>query len=263
MINSMQIALIKKDLRSIVFNKRLFSVLLIVPLVLTIVIPSIFILAVHFAPDDLNDFQKMMDLLPISQRSDDMIQTLTNLIINNVMPIFFMIIPIMAASVMAASSFIGEKEKRTLETLLYCPLSLRQIFLSKILASFLLSMIVTFISFFAMLIVVEIELLLTSGNMLLPGFSWIVTMLLVSPAISLMAITLIVSGSAKAQTMEESQQRAVFLIMPILLMILGQFTGIVLINAWFLLVVGVIFAVLAILFTKSTINKFNYEKLLR
>ena len=52
-----------------------------------------------------------------------------------------------------------EKEKRTLETLLYCPLSLRKIFQAKVLASFLLSMTVSLFSFAAMLLVMETEIL--------------------------------------------------------------------------------------------------------
>ncbi|HIW21560.1 MAG TPA: ABC transporter permease subunit [Candidatus Dorea intestinavium] len=51
------------------------------------------------------------------------------------------------ASIMAAGSFVGEKEKRTLETLLYSPLSITKIFQAKVLASFLLSMFISFISF--------------------------------------------------------------------------------------------------------------------
>jgi len=263
MISAMQITIIKRDLRSITSNKRLFSVLLIVPLVLTVVLPLIFILAIHFAPDDMGDLQKMLDLLPSSGQLDTMSRTLIALIINSIMPIFFMITPIMASSVMAASSFVGEKEKRTLETLLYCPLSLKQIFTSKVLASFILSMVVSFASFFAMLAVVEVATILTTGSMLLLDISWLVTMLVVSPAVSLLAITLIVSGSAKAQTMEESQQRAVFLILPLLLLIAGQFTGVILVNTWVLLGVGAVFAILALLFMKSSMRKFSYEILLR
>lgn len=263
MINSMQTAIIKKDLRSVTSNKQLLPALIIVPLVFTLVLPSIFILAIHFAPDDMSEFQKMLDMLPIGQQADTVSRTLIALILNSIMPIFFTIIPIMAASVMAASSFVGEKEKRTLETLLYCPLSLKQIFTSKVLASFILSMLVSFTSFFAMLVVVEIEILLTTGSMLLLDISWFVMMLVVSPAVSLLAITLIVGGSAKAQTMEESQQRSIFLILPLLLLIVGQFTGVILINAWFLLVVGIIFALFALLFMKSATRKFSYEILLR
>jgi len=154
MMNGMQIAIIKKDFRNVISNKRFFSVLLIVPLVLTIIVPSVFILGIHFAPGDTGDFQKMLDMLPLNGQTDTAGRTLMDLILNNIMPIFFVIIPVMAASIMAASSFIGEKEKRTLETLLYCPLSLKQIFQSKVLASFILSMVVSFISLFAMLVVV-------------------------------------------------------------------------------------------------------------
>ena len=52
------------------------------------------------------------------------------------------------------------------------------------------------------------------GHFLLPGISWLIILLLVSPAISLIAVTLIVRGSAKAQSVEESQQSAVFLVIP-------------------------------------------------
>lgn len=259
----MQIAIIKKDIRSITSNKRLFSALLIVPLVFTVVLPTIFILVFHFAPDDISDFQKMLDMLPLDQQSDTVSRTMIALILNSIMPVFFAIIPIMAASVMAASSFVGEKEKRTLETLLYCPLPLKKIFQSKVLASFILSMIVSFTSFIIMLVVVETEIMLTTGSMLLPDISWLVMMLVVSPAVSLLSITLIVNGSAKAQTMEESQQRAVFLILPLFLLIIGQFTGVILINAWLLLITGVVIALFALLSMRNSTRKFNYEILLR
>ena len=109
-MNVGQFALIKKDIRGITSNKQIFAVLLIVPLVLTVVLPSIFVLVLTQKPDAASDFQKLLDMSP-----------------------FFLIVPIMASSVMAASSFVGEKEKHTLETLLYSPLSLRQLFQSKVL----------------------------------------------------------------------------------------------------------------------------------
>lgn len=62
------------------------------------------------------------------------------------------VLMVRASSVMAASSFVGEKEKHTLETLLYSPLSLKQLFQSKILAGFLVGMMVSYISFAAMML---------------------------------------------------------------------------------------------------------------
>ena len=88
-------------------------------------------------------------------------------------------------------------------------------------------------------------------------------MLLISPAISLIAITLIVRGSAKAQSVEESQQGAVFLILPIILLVVGQFTGILLISFWILLGLGIVCALLAWLLLKKSMGRFTYEMLLR
>ena len=239
-MNSGRFALIKKDIRGITSNKQIFAVLLIVPLVLTIVLPSIFVLVLTQAPDAASDFQKLLDMMP-----------------------FFLIVPIMASSVMAASSFVGEKEKHTLETLLYSPLSLRQLFQSKILAGFSVGMMVSYISFAAMLLVVEVEVFFLTGNLIIPGISWLIIMLLIAPTFSLVAIAVTVRSSAKAKTIEEAQQRAVFLIFPILALVIGQFTGILLINSWLLLGLGVVLVVLDVLLMRNAAGNFTYEKLLK
>lgn len=263
MRNSMLQAIIRKDIRSVVTNKRLFPVLLIVPLVFTVVLPSVFILAMHFSPDSGNDLQQLLELFPSMEQSGDRNFSLVSLVLNQIMPTFFMMIPIMAASVMAASSFVGEKEKSTLETLLYCPLSLKQIFQAKILSSFLVSMLVSAFSFLIMILVVEVETRLLLGRFLLPSLSWLIIMLLLSPAITLIAVTLIVRGSAKAQTVEESQQHAVFLVLPIVLLLAGQFTGIIFISGWFLAGLAVVLVLLAFLLLKNAFRQFHYEKLLQ
>lgn len=263
MIDRKQIALILKDVRGVVSNKQHFLVLTIVPLVLALVLPTIFILVVHFSPEEAGDLDQMLRLLPMSEKLTDIGRLFIGLILNNIMPIYFMIIPVMGASVMAASSFVGEKEKRTLETLLYCPLTIRQIFRAKILASFAVSMLVTAISFVAMLAVVELELTLTLGDMVLPSASWLAVLLLIAPAISLIAITIIVRGSAKAQTMEESQQKSTFLVLPVVLLVVVQFTGLVLISAWMFLGLGLTLALVAALCLKGSMRKADYETLLK
>lgn len=260
-MKSAMLAIIKKDLRGVTANKRLFTALLIVPLVLTIVLPSVFMVLIHLAPDD-PDIQRLLELLPQSAQSESLELSIAGLLLNFILPLFFLIIPIMTSSIMAASSFIGEKEKHTLETLLYCPLSVRQIFRSKVTASFLLSMTVSLISFCGMLLVLEVEAFFLMGSLLLPGLSWLILLLLVAPAISLIAVTLIVRGSAKAQSVEESQQGAVFLVVPLILMLAGQFTGVLLLNAWILLGLGLICALLAFLLLKNCLGRFTYEKLL-
>ena len=255
-------ALIKKDFRGVASNRRLFSALLIVPLVLTIILPSIFLVTIHFVPDN-PDVANLLSLLPEAAGMESLELTLSSMILSYILPVFFMMIPIMTASIMAASAFVGEKERHTLETLLYCPLTLKQIFQAKVWASFLLSMVVSLISFTAMLLVMETELFFLMGKLILPSVNWLVVMLLLSPAISLIAVTLIVRGSAKAQSVEESQQSAVFLILPLILLIAGQFTGVLLMNVWILLGLGIVCVALAWILLQKSMGRFTYEKLLQ
>lgn len=255
-MNARQLAVIKKDIRGVTLNKQVFAVLLIVPLALTIVLPSIFVLVTAFAPDAASDFQKILDMLPADNGARSQQQRIFGLILNNIMPVFFLMIPIMASSVMAASSFVGEKEKHTLETLLYSPLSLKQMFQAKILAGFSVGMMVSYISFAAMMLVLELEVFLLTGKAILPSSSWLAIMLLI-------AIAVTVRSSAKAQTIEEAQQRAVFLVFPILALLIGQFTGILLISAGLLWGVGAVLAALDVLLMRGTAGSFTYEKLLR
>ena len=262
-MNVRQLAVMTKDIRSVTLNKQVFAVLLIVPLALTIVLPSIFVLVTAFAPDAASDFQKILDMLPADNVARSQQQRIFGLILNNIMPVFFLMIPIMASSVMAASSFVGEKEKHTLETLLYSPLSLKQMFQAKILAGFSVGMMVSYISFAAMMLVLELEVFLLTGEAILPSSSWLAIMLLIAPAISIIAIAVTVRSSAKAQTIEEAQQRAVFLVFPILALLIGQFTGILLISVGLLWGVGAVLAALDVLLMRGAAGSFTYEKLLR
>ncbi len=261
-MNNAMTAIIKKDFRSVTTNKHLFLSLLAVPLVFTIVLPSIFVLLIHFAPDD-PDIQKLLELIPQAAQAENFELAAVGLIFNCILPVFFLMIPIMTASVMAASSFVGEKEKHTLETLLYCPLSVRQIFRSKVMASFLLSMTVSMLSFGVMVTVFELEVSFLLGSFLMPGMNWAIILLIVSPAVSLIAVTLIVRGSAKAQSVEESQQSAVFLVLPVILLAIGQFAGVLLLNAWILMGLGAVCMLLAWMLLKKCMGRFTYEMLLK
>ncbi|WP_242972622.1 ABC transporter permease [Lachnoclostridium sp. An169] len=254
-------AIIRKDLRMLSANRRLFAALLCVPVILAVLLPSIFVGTIYAVPDD-PDIYKLVEMLPEAMQAESLERTALQLIMNYVFPAFFLMIPIMASSVTAASSFVGEKEKSTLETLLYCPLSVRQIFQAKVLASFLLSMAVSLGSFLLMAVVLEGELFILMGWIMLPGANWIAVLLLLSPAVSLIAVTVIVRGSAKAQSVEESQQGAVFLIMPVLLLVVGQFTGVLLLDIRIMLGIGLVCALLAWVLIRKAAEKFNCEMLL-
>mgnify|MGYP001040792258 CR=1 FL=1 len=255
-------AIVKKDMWEITANRQLLLMIVIVPLVLTLVVPSIFLLSAHFAPQEMEELQELMGMLPEEMQNVETEELMVRLLMNHILPLFFLIIPIMAASVMAASSFVGEKEQSTLETLLYSPLTVRQLFHAKVLASFLFSMLVSGIAFLGMILVLGVEMYALTGVMLIPGISWILVLALLSPAVSLIAITLIVRGSAKAQSVMEAQQKAAFLILPVVFLIAGQFLGVMLLSVWILAGLSAVLAVLAWVLLRTSLAKFSGEMLL-
>ena len=63
--------------------------------------------------------------------------------------------------------------------------------------------------------------------------------------------------------MEESQQGAVFLIIPVLLLVVGQFAGVMLLNVWILLGLSAVCAILAWVLLQKAVRRFTYEMLLK
>ena len=107
-MNGAMTAIIRKDFRAVTTNKHLLTGLLAVPIALTIVMPSIFLFMIHFAPEE-TDIQKMLEILPPAMRSENPELTAAGMVLNFVLPVFFLIIPVMAASIMAGQLLCRRK----------------------------------------------------------------------------------------------------------------------------------------------------------
>ena len=261
MINSMQKALIAKDLRFAKETKGNIVSIVVVSLVFCVIFPAVFIIAMHFSPDGLNDFDGVLSLLGDSFTEGEANMAILSFILNNIIPMLFLMIPVIATTTMATSSFIGEKEKRTLETLLYSPMSLRQIFTSKVLAASFLSMVVTVTAFIFYFAVSQGLMYFLFGHLMLPGINWYLIVFVVAPVISLLAVTITCKISAKAQTMEEAFQKAGLLTIPIIIFAASQLTGLMIIGTWILLGVALVIGVIAYVLMQSALRNFKYETL--
>lgn len=263
MSNQMQIAIMKKDVQSTFANKNLFATILILPIIMAIVLPTVFVLIIGLMPLDSAAFKEFATLLPKEMLGEDTRKNIIEALLTNMLPLFFLLIPIISSMVLAASSFVGEKEKRTLETLLYCPLSLSQIFTAKIMGVFVLSQSILLLSFACMTILIQAEIWLITRAFMPMGINWLVMIFLLSPSVSLLAISMIVRTSAKAKSVEEAQQRSVFVILPILILILGQISGAVFVSIWLLLGLSIACAGIGVFALIRSSSKFTSESLLQ
>ena len=174
----------------------------------------------------------------------------------------FLLIPVMCASIMGASSFVGEKEHKTLESLMYTPLSLRELFVAKVAGTVLVSYLTALVTVIAFGIVVDIGGLVYFGHLIFPNLKWLILIFWVTPGVTVLGVAFMVRVSAKANTFQDAQQMAAFVVLPILLLVGGQATGLFLLDEPILLGVGLLIAVIDFFLLRGASRGYVPEKLL-
>jgi ABC-2 type transport system permease protein len=223
----------RKDYREVSRNWQVILPIVVVPFIFSVLLPVIITVIpglVAMPESSLGGVEEMIKNLP-DHVKDQLVGMTNQQILVYVMSLyffapFFLIIPLMASSVIASDSFAGEKERKTIEALLATPLSDSELFLGKILVSFIPSMMVTVISFLIYSTVIDlVSFHLFNGRFLLPNLVWIMLIFGLAPAVALASIGLTVMISARVKGFREAQQISAILLIPILALIFGQVTG--------------------------------------
>ena len=139
MNNRMLKAIVKKDLKDIFRSKSLLSTLIIIPIIFSVIFPTILLGSAVFLDIEKltgEDARKLVETFMTQINSgavtfESIEQQFVYITINYLFPSLFLLIPIITASTVAANSFVGEKERRTLEILLFSPDSIKTIFVIK------------------------------------------------------------------------------------------------------------------------------------
>lgn len=264
-MNRNEKALIYKDINEITSSKRVIMPMTIVPIVLIAIIPIAILIAASFIVKDSSMLTKMAPLikkLPPEYMVYTPAQLLIKITLNFMFPSYFLIIPIMCSGVIGASSFVGEKEHKTMESLLYTPISMEQLLRAKILGVFVPSYMVTLISFIVFGIIFNVGGFIYFGGLIFPDIKWLIIILWISPAINLLSLIFTVMVSAKSETFQEAQQVSGILVIPVILILVGQMTGVLLLSNLVMFIGGSVLFILDYILIKRFSSKFIPEKLI-
>jgi ABC-type Na+ efflux pump permease subunit len=264
-MNRNEKVLIYKDIKEITSSKRVIMPMTIVPIILIVLIPLGLLAGANYIANDPGTMLKMAPLLkklPYEYAAYTPVQLVVKVMIKLMFPSFFLIIPIMCSGVIGASSFVGEKEHKTMESLLYTPISMEQLLRAKVLGVFVPSYIITLISFIAMGIIFSAGGLIYFGKLIFPDITWLIIILWIAPAINLLSLIFTVMVSAKSETFQEAQQVSGFLVLPVVLVIVGQMTGILLLSNLVMFIAGAVLLILDYILIKSISSRFIPEKLI-
>lgn len=266
MLNGAQLAVIKKDLRETMASKSAKAAMLVLPIMMAMFLPGVFTALTYLAPGEMSsdDFGGMLAMMDVDTTILDAVRMGYYFMMNYMMPMFFVLIPVMTASIVSGSSIVGERERRTLATLLYTPLTVGQMFAAKVLGALAAALFVTLVAFGCYLAVAIVGSVLVYGGFVLNVGIWLTMLLVVAPSVSMVGITLMVLASARAHTFQEAQQYSALLMVPtMLLMMLPQITGLFLFNWPQLLALGMAYLVIGLVLLKLSSARFTAEKLLK
>ena len=215
----------------------------------------------------LNGFETLIGNLPshVQQQLAGMTETQVMIYVMAIyfFAPFFLIIPLMASSVIASDSFAGEKERKTIEALLATPISDGELFFGKMLVSFIPSIIVTIGSFIIYTAIFDIIAYgLFNGILLLPTIDWILLIFGLAPTVALASIGLTVMISAKVKGFREAQQISVILLIPVLALVFGQVTGAIIFGPLVIAALIGLFGLVDFVVFRAGVKLFKREEIL-
>jgi len=241
-------AIAEKDMKSIWKTSKVWIGLILLPLLMGVAIPTAAVLVGRFGDLEAGGSAILNVLDQVTADGGEAFPTVNHqfvyFFVNFLLAPFFMLIPVINALMIAVNSFVGEKERRTLESLLFAPIEVKDLFLGKLLASFIPAYASALVSFVLSGVIINALAYPMFGELLFPSANWLVMIFWVIPAFTVCTILVSVLVSARAKDFQEAQQYAGVIVLPIVGMLVGQATGVLIIGP---LLMGILGAVLLLL----------------
>jgi ABC-2 type transport system permease protein len=240
-------AIIRKDLKVAVQNKGVVLPMIILPLILFVVFPWIMAYAPSWANAAGSSLSNMDELL--ARMPAGLLHELSGYTFDQQMIVFalvymlapmFLIMPLMVSSVLAADSFAGEKERKTLEALLYTPTTDRELFTAKLLGAWTAAIAVALLSFVVYGVMVNAAGWHSIGHIFFPNWMWIALVFWVTPAVAGLGLVVMVFVSVRAQGFQDAYQTGGMVVLPVLLLMVGQISGVMYFSLGVVLLVGLV-----------------------
>ena len=262
----------RKDMLEVRQNKAAFLPMMIVPLVFIVLIPLLITLVLPSIGGAVEDFtndpdmQIFFTMMPAQMRDIldglDPTQTMIVTMLGYVFAPMFLIVPLMFATTIAAESFAGEKERKTLEALLYLPISDLELFLGKVLSAAMPAVLITWLCFVLYTIIVNVVPYSYFDRVWFPLPVWWWLIFWVTPALVAMSISLTVLISTRVQTFMGAYQTSSSVVLVVVVFFIGQITGVLYLSPQTAFFIGLGFWALAALIGRIAVGSFNRQKLL-
>jgi ABC-type Na+ efflux pump permease subunit len=255
-------AVLRRDLQAVRRSKAVVLPMLVVPTILLVLLPA----SVGLAANDRSvDVDRFLGLLP-AQLTEPILglpvrEQLVVLILGYLVAPLFLIVPLMVSAVLAGDAFAGEKERKTLESLLHLPLRDRDLYIAKLLVGFLPSVAVSWIGFALFCVVSNAAAWPTMGRFFLPTWRWAVIIVWVAPAVAAVGLGIMVRVSIRVNNTQEAQQLGGAVVLPLVILAVGQTAALLLAGLQATFIAGAILWALAIFLNVRGARSFTRDRM--
>ena len=255
---------VRKDLKELTSNRMVVLPMIIVPLIFCILLPGVVAgLGLGLNSLDMVNgadlLKKVVDFYPIPASLTIMTHKIVFVILNFTFIPMFMVVPLMVATIISANAIVGEKERKTLETLLYTPITNREFIVAKLSGAFIPAFAAALVGFVGYFIVGNLVSFLIIHQLVIRSWIWLPAMLLLAPAVSLLGLTTTLFVSLKAKTFMEAQQTAGIIVLPLVLLVVVQVTGVVIFNALYLVIFSLVVLAIDYILIVRVLPRFTRE----
>lgn len=173
----------------------------------------------------------------------------------------YLLIPLMVATVIAADSFAGERDRGTLEALLHTATTDTELLTAKFLAAWVPAMTVSLGGFVVYSVVANVVAWPQIGRIFFPDVTWLLLALFVTPAIAALGLGIMVIVSSRVQSLQAAHQFGSLVVLPIIVLLIGQVSGALLFDSHLVLVMGIVTWLLALAVLRLAAGRFTREQL--
>ena len=260
-------AVIRKDLTVILRSRATSIPLIAFPIVVLVIVPVVLAVVPTLAPSGTAGLNVMLSRLPaqvvrgLGLRGLTPPQAWMVFITAQLWPPLFLLVPYMVANVIAADSFAGERERKTLEALLYTPTTDAELFVAKVLTGWLPALGVSLLGFVLFAVAINTAAWPVMGRVFFPNATWLVLVFWVAPAFAGLGMAAMVLISMRVSGTHEAIQLGGLLVLPLVALIVGQVRGLVLLGPLLMGIVGAVVWALDAVLLRYGVRSFRRARL--
>ncbi len=172
------------------------------------------------------------------------------------------IVPLTISVAVASNAIVGERERGTGEFLAHSPLTMKEIYFGKLIASLVPGYFITIVGFGLYSLVVNLTVGPKVGGWFFPTAGWFLLIILVIPPVIAIAIALVLRMSARMRSAAAAQQASSLVSLPIIIVSYALTMRVISAPGPSALLIGTIAWAIALFLAMRGASKMKRERLL-